>query len=139
MAYPTSYTEATLAAFILAQLGETATILSWNALVHVQPAVDEALAKCEVSDIALITGSDDLKKLRIFARYEGWRLAISSLAARFDFEADGGAYKRSQAFVNAKAALVLATEEAQPYLDELNPDYVFHQYGQTYNMGDLED
>jgi hypothetical protein len=136
MAYPTSYTEATLSDFIVAQLGEIATILGMGSA---QPAVDEALAKCGISDIATITGSDDLNKLRIIARYEGWRLAMSSLAARYDFEADGGAFKRSQAFANAKTNLALATAEAQPYLDEVNPSFAFHQYGQTYNIGDLDD
>jgi len=138
MAYPTSYTEQTLGDYVFGQLGDIAGLLSWSSLADVQPAIDEALAKCSVSDIASITGADSLAKLRTLARYEGWALAVRSLAAQFDFKAGEQDFKRSQSSANAEKELARAKEDAQPYLDEIGPAAGFDQYGQTYNMSDLE-
>lgn len=120
MAAPTSYSEATLAAFLLAELGNVAVALGWTAQPNVQPAIDEALLAYGVDEIADVTGRDNIRKLRAFARVEAWKLATNSLAGDYDFKADGGDYKRSQLHDQAVKALERAQDDAAEFDADTN-------------------
>lgn len=115
MAAPATYTETTLATFMLAEMGNVATALGWTGLNDVQPAVDEALLVYGVDDIGNISGRENVRKLRALARVEAWRLASNSLAADYDFKADGGDYKRSQLYAQATQALERAQADAAEF------------------------
>lgn len=112
MAAPTAYTEVGLGQFMLHELGNVAGALGWVNAQQVQPAIDEALLVYGVADIASAT---DVRKLRALARVQVWRLAVQSLAADYDFRADGGDYKRSQLFDRASKALDRAVADAAEY------------------------
>jgi hypothetical protein len=116
MAAPTSYTEATLAEYILAILGPVAAALGWAEQADVQETLNEALLAYGVADIA---DADDIAKLRALARREAWRAAAAATAGDYDFEADGGRYNRSQVHAQALAAFQAAMVDAMPY----DPDY----------------
>ena len=112
MAAPTIYDESELSDFMIAELRNVATVLGWTDLSDMQEAVNETLIVYGVEDIAL---ASDIPMLRAFARREAWRAAVASLAADYDFEADGGNYKRSQLQSQAVKALALAEEKAAPF------------------------
>lgn len=109
MALPASYTEADLGTFIRTALGEVAGTLGWTTLGHVQEAVNDAIAMYGEATVAECT---DIRKLRAAARVAGWRLAIASLTARYDFSTDQQDFSRSQMAKSALTALRLAEEEA---------------------------
>lgn len=115
MAAPTTYTETELATFMLAELGNVAAALGWAVQTNVQPAIDETLLVYGVDSIAEVTGRENIRKLRAFARVEAWRLAVNSLAADYDFKADGGDYKRSQLHDQAGQALERAQADAAEF------------------------
>lgn len=112
MAAPTAYTEATLATFMLAELGDVAGVLEWTAQSHVQEAINEALLVYGVSTIADAT---DITRLRALARRQVWRSAINSLTTRYDFSNPEGEYKRSQMVKAAATRLAQAESDAMPY------------------------
>jgi hypothetical protein len=120
MAAPTTYTETELAAFMLAELGNVAASLGWSVQTNVQPAIDEALLVYGVDSIAEVSGRENIRKLRSFARVEAWRLAVNSLAADYDFKADGGDYKRSQLHDQAGKALERAQTDAAEFDVSMN-------------------
>lgn len=111
MTAPTSYTEATLAAYMHATLGDVASALGWaSGTASYGNAVDEALLAYGATDIATITGTEGIAKLRALARAESWRQVAAYTAADFDFTADGATYNRSQ--IHAQAVKALAQAEA---------------------------
>lgn len=112
MAAPTSYTEATLATFMLTELGDVAGVLEWTAQADVQEAINEALLVYGVNDIADAT---DISKLRALARRQAWRSAVNSLTTRYDFSNPEGDYKRSQMVKAAATRLAQAESDAMPY------------------------
>jgi len=112
VAAPTVYTEATLATFMLAELGDVAGVLAWTGQANVQEAINEALLVYGVSAIADAT---DIPKLRTLARREAWRRAVSSLLTRYDFSNPEGEYKRSQMVKAAATSLAQAEADAMPY------------------------
>jgi hypothetical protein len=57
----------------------------------------------------------DIRKLRAFARREGWKQAKGATAAGYDFAADGQALKRSQLYAQASSEYDAAWEEAAAY------------------------
>lgn len=134
MPAPSAYTDETqLATYMLGQLGETATILGWSGLAHVQEAVNEALLAYGADTI---TDATDMAKIRALAKREGWRLAIQSIAARFTFETDGQVFRRSDLMKAAQAALELAESQAAVFTQENAPSveidrvrYVNDPYG----------
>jgi len=112
MAAPMSYTESTLAEFMLECLKDVATALGWTGLSDVQEAVNETLLAYGVSDIASAT---EIRKLRGLARREVWRQVRSATAGDYDFSADGGSYHRSQIHAQAKLEFALAESAASIY------------------------
>lgn len=113
MPVPTSYTEEQLATFMHGCLGDVATELGWSVDGgSYSEAVTEALLAYDVADIADAT---DMRKLRALARREAWRAAVASLAARYDFTADGASHHLSQIHAAAQAALAAAEADAARY------------------------
>lgn len=112
MPAPTAYTEATLATFMLAELGDVAGVLGWTTQDAVQEAINEALLVYGVDDIADAT---DIPKLRALARRQAWRSAVNSLTTRYDFTNPEGEYKRSQMVKAAATRLAQVESDAMPY------------------------
>jgi hypothetical protein len=113
MAIPTSYTEATLKAFMHAELREVATALGWTVVAgsYDEPLIETLLAY-GVSDIVAAT---DIRKLRALARREVWRAVASATAGDHDFSAEGASYSRSQIHAQALAMLTRAESDAGRY------------------------
>lgn len=110
MTAPTTYTTQELAEYMHTVLGDVAAALGWSAPDSYTEAINETLLTYGVSDIADAT---DIRKLRAIARVEAWKLAVGSLAARYDFGlADRQEFKRSQMLAGAKEALALAQADA---------------------------
>lgn len=112
MPAPTAYTEAGLAAYMHAQLGDVADVLGWSTGAgtgNYTEAVNEALIAYGVGDIALATS---IGKLRAVARREAWRLALNSLVARTDFTIDGQQFADSKLADAARARLAEAEADA---------------------------
>lgn len=112
MAAPSSYTESSLADFMIAALGEVAAALGWTALQDVQEAVNDALILYGASDAA---SASDIPKLRALGRVAAWRMAVASLTARFDFTTDQQSFRRSQVLEGAQKALAQAEADAMVY------------------------
>lgn len=116
MTTPTSYTEATLAAYMHATLGDVASALGWAAgTASYGEAVNETALAYGVDDITTIAGRDNIARLRALARVESWRQVMSYTAGNFDFSADGASYDRSQIHAQAVKALALAEADAMKY------------------------
>lgn len=116
MAAPSSYTEETLAAFMLAALNKVAASLGWTSLADVQEAVNDTLLAYGVSDISAAT---DVTKLRALARVAVWQQVVAAVAVAYNFSADGGSYSRSQLQDMALKALAQAQTMAASY----DPNY----------------
>ncbi|MFZ6028036.1 MAG: hypothetical protein ACOYYS_10000 [Chloroflexota bacterium] len=113
MTPPTSYTETSLAQYVLDELGTVATVLGWTATSSVSSCVDDALLEMDVSDISTVTEAEDIRWLRAVAKYYGWRKAVANLSTKYDFSTgDSGSFKRSQMHAAARASMELAREEA---------------------------
>lgn len=112
MAAPDSYSEATLAEYMHAALGELATVMGYTAASSYTEAVNEALLEYGADSIASISGRENIRKLRAIARVMALRKVVYDTTGDYDFEADGGRYDRSQVNKQAQAALALAESEA---------------------------
>lgn len=116
MAAPTSYTETTFKTYLDALIGAVADALGWSVLGgQYNEALNEALLAYGADDIATITGTENIRKLRTLGRAEVWRAVLAEVAADYDFEADGGSYKRSQVYEHARRMFEAAVTEALVY------------------------
>lgn len=119
MSIPASYTEKTLAEYMHVMLGKVAKALD----LHFDPngpgdyaeAVNDTLLAYGAEDIATITGTNNIQKLRALARVAAWQHVVTNFAALYDFSADGASYNRNQLFKNAQEALKLAERAAVVY------------------------
>lgn len=118
MSLPVSYTEATLASYMHAELGAVATALGYAAPgvgttgVYGE-AVNDTATDYRTSDISLVTGRDNLRLLRALARVNAWRKVVKDTTGDFDFETAGQKFSRSQTNTQARSQLTLALEEAR--------------------------
>lgn len=113
MAAPTSYTEATLKAYLNTALGAVAGVLGWTVDAgDYDEIVNETLLVYDVTDIANAT---EIRKLRTLGRRELWRAVMTELATDYDYEVRGDSAKRSQAYAHAKAQFELADADARLY------------------------
>mgnify|MGYP001293366896 CR=1 FL=1 len=106
MALPTTYTEFALASYMLATLGEVASVLGMDELTASE-AVNDALLAYGVGDIAQAT---DIPRLRSAARVAAWRMALARASGLYQFSADGASYQRQQIVEHIRA--MLEREEA---------------------------
>ncbi len=111
MAPPTSYNEATLAAYMVRSLGSLADMLG-IADDSMYEAVNDVTQACGVADIASAT---NLAQVRALARVAALRVAQTTAAGWYDFAADGGDYKRSQVQAQIKTLLETAENAAMEY------------------------
>lgn len=116
MPAPEFYTEDTLAMYMDSVLAGVAEVLGWSVSAgsYVEP-VNESLLVYGVDDIGLISGRDNIKKIRAIARREVWRQVVNATAADYDFDADGGRYSRSLIHKMAMENLSRAEAEAAEY------------------------
>ena len=105
MPLPTSYNEATLAAYMVTALGDLAATLDLDEDDMAEAIGDVTLA-CGATDIASVT---DVAKVRALGKVAALRVASITAAGWYDFAADGGDYKRSQ--VQAQIARLLDSAE----------------------------
>lgn len=106
----TSYTEATLATFMVGgSRAETAAALSWTTA---SGAITEAVGRAErllgVSDVADAT---DMAKVEAVARLVFWRAAKAGLTPAADWAVDNESLKKSQLWEHAKAMVLDAEAE----------------------------
>lgn len=113
MAAPSTYTEETLAAFMVVELDDVARVLGWSDLSHLQEPINETLLAYGASDIADAT---DVTQLRALARVMAWRAACSALVTRYDFADPDGRYSRSQMFKAAQERVAAAESAAAGWL-----------------------
>jgi len=111
MPLPTSYNEATLAAYMVRTLGELATMLAIEDVAMLE-AVNDVTQACGVADI---TSATNLAQVRALARVAALRVAQTTAAGWYDFAADGGDYKRSQVQAQIQTLLQTAENAAMQY------------------------
>jgi hypothetical protein len=111
MPLPTSYNEATLAAYMVRSLGTLAETLGIDD-ASMAEAVNDVTQTCGVADIATVT---DLAMVRALARVAALRVAQTTAAGWYDFGADGGDYKRSQVVKQIDTLLAAAERDAMLY------------------------
>lgn len=127
MSVPSSYSDATIADFMLATLGDVGTVLGMTDASFEEPIIDTLLAYGE-DDIADAT---DISKLRALARVQAWRTALRNAAARYDFADGTENLKRSQIFAHIQAALASAESDASVFASE-DSSYVVGRATVTY-------
>lgn len=113
MTVPSSYTESTLKALMVAELGNVGTVLGWTtATSQIQEAVYDALIAYGVDAIADAT---DANKLRAVAKRAAWRAAVNGLVTLVTFSVDGESVSRSDYLKNAREAMAQAEVVAATY------------------------
>lgn len=99
MSLPTAYTDAELIAFMLADLGEVATTIGWDAATPaLTAAVNRTLRLLGLTDIAEAT---DMTALEAVALWQAWDAVVTALTLRYDISTDGQSLSRSQMFEHA--------------------------------------
>lgn len=111
MPLPTSYNEATLAAYMVSSLGGLASVLGIDDTSMFE-AVNDVTQACGVADIATVT---DVGKVRALARVAALRVAQTTATGWYDFAADGGDYKRSQVASQLETMLAAAERDTLVY------------------------
>ena len=116
MAIVTSYaTEDHLGSYMLVTLGRVAETLGWRTPQDLAEPVQETLWAYGASDVASITGEDNLRRLRALARVEAWRAAKANLAAMHDFTTPEGSASKDQLYRHVSEMLADAQAAAAPY------------------------
>lgn len=116
MTVPTAYTEASLAEFMIAALGDLGADLGLTGPgADFDEAINDVLIAYGADDIADIAGASNIAKLRALARVQAWRLAVVQAAARYDMSDGTQSLKRSQLMGAAEKALAIAEADAAVY------------------------
>lgn len=123
MSIPASYTEATLKAYLHAEVGNIASALGWSVDGgEYDEPVNDALLMYGESDIENIDSTEGVRKLRLLGLLAAWRKAASHLAGDYDFSADGASYSRSQAYAMAEKRVQALESQCAGFL----PEYAVH-------------
>lgn len=119
MAAPTVYQEDELAAYMLGELGDVATVLRITATAGVKgdygdlsEPLNNVLLALGVTDVTTLTGADNIRKLRALGAVEAWRLAKKRAAAAYDFKDGSTSLSRSQLQPMISQSLGMAEAEA---------------------------
>jgi hypothetical protein len=128
VAAPSSYTETTLAEYALSVLGQVAASIGWTNASKATEVVNDTLLELGVDDIATVSGSENIRHLRVVARYHAWKAAAELTSGKYDFDTgDSGSFKRSQlhqmAVENAEKARAEANEAGLAAGVEAYPGY----------------
>ena len=106
------HTEQSIKRFMLQDLEGVGPAAEWDVEDMEQPYIDLCLT-CGVNDIA---DERDQIKLRTLARVFAWRKLVRAMSGDFDFKADEGDYKMSQAYKAARETLRQVERDADPWL-----------------------
>lgn len=112
MPLPTSYSEPTLAAFMVTELGPIAPTLGWtSSTTRVLEAVYDVagLLGAAIADV------EDVPKLRTLARWRIWMAAESATVDQYDLSAGNTRLSRSQLYDHIAKQLQRAEAAAQVY------------------------
>jgi hypothetical protein len=114
MPAPLSYTEAELAAYMIATLADVATALGLTAAsTQITEAVYATEMACVVTDIVTAT---DMAMVRAIGAREAWRVAMRSAASRYDAAIAGGpSARRSQLYAQCRDNYLAAVTDAGAY------------------------
>jgi hypothetical protein len=109
MPVPTQYSEANLAEYIVSVLDEVASLLGWdNGTPQVQEALADTLLEYGQTDLAQITGTTSIRRLRALGRRAIWRAVVQATAGKYDFRDSDATFTRSQINSQAREMLKLA-------------------------------
>jgi hypothetical protein len=116
MSLPASYTDVTIGAFMVDELGPVATTLGWT---YAGGSFSEAINDLLVIAGATTIGDVAVGKARVLARVAVWRRVVSHTAGDFAFEADGASFDRNQFHEQARARMLQVESDAAAggYLD----------------------
>lgn len=109
------HNETTVKRFMLQDLEGVGPAGEWDVEDMEQPYIDLCLA-CGVNDI--VQESSQIK-IRSMARVFAWRKLVKAMSGDYDFKADEGDYRLSQAYDNARETLRVAERDADPWLAEV--------------------
>jgi hypothetical protein len=113
MPAPTSYTEAELAAYMVASLADVAVALGWTAsATQIQEAVTAVELACGVSDIATAT---NIAQVRAIGRREAWAAAMGAAASRVNKRVGDFSKGESSLHDQCHANWLAAVTDAMPY------------------------
>jgi hypothetical protein len=137
MSIPTSYTEISLATFMLAELGDVALAIDMTLAKLAEP-VNDAMLVYGITDIADAT---DIDKIRKIARVEAWKAAVKQVAADYAYSDGSASYHRNQMHDMILKQLELAEQDAAGYYSAFQiavgtVNYPDNPYGRL-NYGDL--
>lgn len=92
---------------------------------------DEALLALGYTDIAQVTGTKEVQKLRLMGRIEAWRAVMSNTVSDMSTETENTFYNRAQVFFSAKDQCILAEQE---YIRQFGIEQEFEpSYAMTYS------
>lgn len=111
MPLPSAYTEASLAAYMEAVLGETGVTLGLPDSDALPEAVNEVIGLLG-HDLSEETSTTGLMKVRASARWQAWKAALDVASGRFDVTVAGGKkFVQSQVFEQIQAKLKIAESD----------------------------
>jgi hypothetical protein len=108
VAIPASYTELSLAEYMVTVTRNVAAALGWTSDDFLEAVNDTLTAYGE----SAIDDATDVTKLRTLAKVEAWRAVVDGTAADIEFTADGSSFKRNQMHAHAVAAMERAESAA---------------------------
>ena len=115
MPVPSIYTEPALRAFVVRELGATATVLGWDESAwDVEEAVNDALLQYH-GGAGTIGDATDVARLRVLARFAAWRAAVGGLAHKVSAAAGDQRMDLDKHFRQAGEMLALARSDASAY------------------------
>lgn len=119
MAAPSTYSEATLKAYMHSMLGPVATSLGWVVVdSDYDEAVNDALLLMGVSDIDTVSGNEQIRRVRLLAQLSVWRRVEGHTAGDFAFSADGASYSREQVHAQARSIVQDLERQCMAWLPE---------------------
>src|SRR4051812_31054161 len=106
MAVPTVYTTTSLAVYLKYVPGDLLDVLGWDTdSPQVQEAVNDALLEYGETDVASISGTDAVRRLRALARRAIWRAIVQATANWYSITDNGQKLERQQVNDQALKAL----------------------------------
>jgi len=112
MAVPAAYTEQQLIDFMHESLSDTAKTLGMTSPASYREPLNDALLAYGETNIASITGNENLVRLRALARLAAWKAALARASSRYDISDGQQALKRSQILPGIKEAIATAERDA---------------------------
>lgn len=105
--------------YMIDVLKEVADLLGWtSATSDLQEAVNETLLAYGVDNISEISGRENIRRLRAFARYQAWNAVVNATAGYYNFSADNGRFDRSQINAQARENLKSAESDLLTFTDQ---------------------